>query len=160
MDKALLDTDIFSEILKAVNQHVVAKATSYRNTFGYYTISVITVVEIVKGLHKLRREDLTQQFLARLPSAELLTLDLQSAEKPSSQPFGARETRERRRANKIHWDKDSRPLSSPLRFFTIKPILRLLGSTVVGSRQSEGCCWSRKGYVFYLSLIACRAIWV
>ena len=80
MDKALLDTDIFSEILKAVNQHVVAKATSYRNTFGYYTISVITVVEIVKGLHKLRREDLTQQFLARLPSAELLTLDLQSAE--------------------------------------------------------------------------------
>ena len=80
MDKALLDTDIFSEILKAVNQHVLAKATSYRNTFGYYTISVITVVEIVKGLHKLRREDLTQQFLARLPSAELLTLDLQSAE--------------------------------------------------------------------------------
>jgi tRNA(fMet)-specific endonuclease VapC len=80
VDKALLDTDIFSEILKAVNQHVVAKATSYRNTFGYYTISVITVVEIVKGLHKLRREDLAQQFLARLPSAELLTLDLQSAE--------------------------------------------------------------------------------
>lgn len=80
MDKVLLDTDIFSEILKGINQHVVAKASSYRTAFGYYTISVITVIEIVKGFHKIRREDFTQQFLAGLPTAELITLDLQSAE--------------------------------------------------------------------------------
>ena len=54
--------DIFSEILKGVNQNVVARATRYHSTFGYYTISVITVLEIVKGFHKLKREDRVQQF--------------------------------------------------------------------------------------------------
>lgn len=80
MDKALLDTDIFSEILKGIDQNVVAKAMAYRATFGHYTISTITVMEIVKGLHKLQREDRIQQFLAGLPTVELLTLDLRSSE--------------------------------------------------------------------------------
>jgi tRNA(fMet)-specific endonuclease VapC len=53
VDKALLDTDIFSEILKGIDQNVVAHATAYRAALGHYTISVITVMEIVKGLHKL-----------------------------------------------------------------------------------------------------------
>jgi tRNA(fMet)-specific endonuclease VapC len=73
--------DIFSEILKGVNQNVVASATRYHSTFGYYTISVITVLEIVKGFHKLNREDRVQQFLAGLPAVELLTLDQRSAER-------------------------------------------------------------------------------
>jgi tRNA(fMet)-specific endonuclease VapC len=51
MDKALLDTDMFSEILKGIDQRVVAKAVAYRTAFGRYTISVITVMEIVKGFH-------------------------------------------------------------------------------------------------------------
>lgn len=80
MDKALLDTDIFSEILKGMDQNVVAKATAYRAAFGHYTISTITVMEIVKGLHKLQREDRIQQFLAGLPTVESLTLDLRSSE--------------------------------------------------------------------------------
>jgi tRNA(fMet)-specific endonuclease VapC len=49
MSKVLLDTDIFSEILKGIDQDVAARAISYHNTFGCYTISVITVMEIVKG---------------------------------------------------------------------------------------------------------------
>ncbi len=72
MDRSLLDTDIFSEILKGT--------TAYHAAFGQYTISVITVMEIVKGFHKLHREDRIQQFLAGLPTIELLTLDAQSAE--------------------------------------------------------------------------------
>jgi len=79
MDKALIDTDIFSEILKGLDQNVVAKAVAYRSTFGRYTISVITVLEIVKGFHKAQREDRVQQFLTGLPTLELLTLDLQSS---------------------------------------------------------------------------------
>ena len=78
MDKSLLDTDIFSEILKGIDPQVVAKATAYRVTFGHYTISTITVVEIVKGFHKVQREDRIQQFLAGLPTVELLTLDPRS----------------------------------------------------------------------------------
>lgn len=80
MDKALLDTDIFSEILKGLDPNVAAKAIAYRAVFGRYTISTITVMEIVKGLHKLQREERIRQFLAGLPTVELLTLDLQSAE--------------------------------------------------------------------------------
>lgn len=80
MDKALLDTDIFSETLKGVDQNVVARANAYHSTFGRYTISVVTVLEIVKGLHKLQREARLQQFLAGLFAVELLTLDLGSAE--------------------------------------------------------------------------------
>jgi len=80
VDKSLLDTDIFSEILKGINPNVVAKATAYRSVFGQYTISVITVMEIFKGFHKLQREDRIQQFLAGLTTVELLSLDAQSAE--------------------------------------------------------------------------------
>jgi tRNA(fMet)-specific endonuclease VapC len=80
VDKSLLDTDIFSEILKGINPSVVAKATAYLSVFGRYTISVITVMEIAKGFHKLQREDRIQQFLAGLTTVELLSLDAQSAE--------------------------------------------------------------------------------
>ena len=80
VDKALLDTDIFSEILKGIDQNVVTHVTAYRAAFGRYTISVITVMEIVKGLHKLQREDRVQQFPAGLANVELLTQDLHSSE--------------------------------------------------------------------------------
>lgn len=55
MDKALLDTDIFSEVLKGVNPTATARATAYHATFGQYTTSLITVLEIVKGYHKIKR---------------------------------------------------------------------------------------------------------
>lgn len=80
MDRALLDTDIFSEILKGVNRTVITRVVAYRAIWGRYTISTITVMEIVKGLHKIRREDEIQRFLGGLSTVELLTLDLQSAE--------------------------------------------------------------------------------
>ena len=80
MDKALLDTDTFSEILKRVDAQLVTRATEYRWQFGVYTISTITVVEIVKGLHKVQREERLQEFLRGLSAVEILTLDLSSAE--------------------------------------------------------------------------------
>jgi tRNA(fMet)-specific endonuclease VapC len=80
LDKSLLDTDIFSEILKGIDPHVVAQATAYRAIFGRYTISTITVLEVVKGLHKMQREDRIEQFLDGLVTVDLLTLDVQSAD--------------------------------------------------------------------------------
>jgi tRNA(fMet)-specific endonuclease VapC len=56
MDKILLDTDIFSEVLKDKHQQVTAKAKQYYSQFGYYTISTITILEIVKGFHKVKRK--------------------------------------------------------------------------------------------------------
>lgn len=80
MPKSVLDTDIFSEILKGVDQIVAQRATAYRATFGHYTISAVTVLEIVKGLHKVRREERIQQFLQGLVQVEVLALDARSGE--------------------------------------------------------------------------------
>ncbi|MGI2906227.1 type II toxin-antitoxin system VapC family toxin [Tolypothrix sp. VBCCA 56010] len=80
MDKVLLDTDIFSEILKGINQRVAIRASTYRNAFGCYTISTITVLEIVKGWHKRQREDKIQELFIEIAAAEVLTLQLPDAE--------------------------------------------------------------------------------
>jgi tRNA(fMet)-specific endonuclease VapC len=73
VDRGLLDTDAFSEVLKGVNVNVVARATQYQSEFGAYTISTITVVEIVKGFHKVQREDRLRKFLEGLSAAERLS---------------------------------------------------------------------------------------
>ncbi len=80
MSRSLLDTDIFSEILKGVDPRVATRATAYKADFGRYTISTITVMEVVKGFHKARREEKIKEFLSGLPSAEILTLDTRSSE--------------------------------------------------------------------------------
>ncbi len=61
MDKSLLDTDIFSEVLKAKNPSVVQIARTYRQQFARYTISAVTVTEMVKGFEKMGRDDLDKQ---------------------------------------------------------------------------------------------------
>ena len=80
MEKTLLDTDIFSEILKKKHAIVISNAERYKTMFGQYTISTITVLEIVKGFHKMRREEKLQQFLSTVTAAEIVTLSLKSAE--------------------------------------------------------------------------------
>jgi tRNA(fMet)-specific endonuclease VapC len=80
MDRALLDTDIFSEVLKGIDPKVVAQARRYHTALGCYTISVITVMEIVKGLHKAQREERLTRFLEGLTGVDVLTLDVQAAE--------------------------------------------------------------------------------
>jgi tRNA(fMet)-specific endonuclease VapC len=80
MEKALLDTDIFSEILKGVDLNVATAASAYRAAFNQYTLSIVSVVEIVKGYHRARREARIQSFLTGLGAVELLSFDLDSAE--------------------------------------------------------------------------------
>jgi len=80
MDKSLLDTDIFSEILKGHDQTVARKAAVYRQTFGRYTISAITLMEVVKGFQKIRRTDRIQSLIAALATEEVLPFDSQAAE--------------------------------------------------------------------------------
>lgn len=80
MERTLLDTDIFSEVLKRKHQHVVAVAHAYYQQFGYYTTSMITVLEVVKGFHKVNREVEIQTFLEHVAEAEVLTLTMKSAE--------------------------------------------------------------------------------
>ncbi|MDM8561048.1 type II toxin-antitoxin system VapC family toxin [Candidatus Parabeggiatoa sp. HSG14] len=80
MDKLLLDTDTLSEILKGKNLNIIHQANNYFQKFGQYTISTITVLEIIKGFHKVQRENHIEQFLSTLSNIEILTLNLKSAE--------------------------------------------------------------------------------
>jgi tRNA(fMet)-specific endonuclease VapC len=52
LNKALLDTDIYSEIVKAANPTVTANATTHRKAQGFLTSSAVTVMEVVRGFQK------------------------------------------------------------------------------------------------------------
>lgn len=79
MDRALLDTDIFSEVIKAKNARVSQNARVYRQAFGRYTLSTITVTELVKGFQKRSREDRIVDLLAAIADEEILALDVAAA---------------------------------------------------------------------------------
>ncbi len=79
MERALLDTDTFSEIIKAKNQNVAQNARAYRLQFGCYTISAVTIAEMVKGLQKRRRDDRIRGLVVAISNEELLPLDLEAA---------------------------------------------------------------------------------
>ena len=80
MNKALLDTDIYSEILRGVNATVAAHALAYRQTHGRLTLSVITVMEMIKGLQKVQRPQKIATLLAAIASEEVLDFGQPAAE--------------------------------------------------------------------------------
>ncbi len=80
LNKAIIDTDIFSEITKGVNQTVAANATAYRAAFGRYTISAVTFMEVVRGYQKKQAARQLQAFLAAIASQEVLSFDQTAAE--------------------------------------------------------------------------------
>jgi predicted nucleic acid-binding protein len=49
MRKALLDTDILSEILKGKNETVRQRAAAYQARLGDLTICAVTVMEVVRA---------------------------------------------------------------------------------------------------------------
>jgi predicted nucleic acid-binding protein len=75
LNKALLDTDILSEVIKAVDPTVASNATTYRRAFGSYTLSAITVMEVISGLQRVQRPQGIQKFLNNISSEEVLVFD-------------------------------------------------------------------------------------
>jgi len=80
MNKSLIDTDILSEIGKGIDPDVVRNATAYRNAFGRYTLSVITIMEVVRGFQKKQSFNRLQQFLTAIASEEIISFDQPAAE--------------------------------------------------------------------------------
>ena len=79
MDRALLDTDIASEVLKGKNARVAQRAVEYLAEYGRLTTSALTVMEIVKGYQKvLSPADLSRK-LAALRRYEVLPFDEEAA---------------------------------------------------------------------------------
>ena len=75
MNQALIDTDIFSELGKGVNQAVTRHSTAYHAAFGRYTISATTVMEIVRGFQMKQATRRLHTFLANIAAEEDLPFD-------------------------------------------------------------------------------------
>jgi tRNA(fMet)-specific endonuclease VapC len=80
MNNALLDTDIYSEILRAVNATVTGHATAYRQAHGRLTLSVITVMEMVKGFQQVQRPQKIAAVLTHIGSEDILEFGQPAAE--------------------------------------------------------------------------------
>ena len=80
MNKSLLDTDILSEIGKGINPNVARNATAYRNAFGRYTLSVISIMEVLRGFQKKQSHRRMHRFLMTIASEEILSFDQAAAE--------------------------------------------------------------------------------
>jgi tRNA(fMet)-specific endonuclease VapC len=81
MNRAILDTDMLSEPLKGRNASVRTRASSYRQQFHQLTISVVSVMEVVKGFRKVGREAEIVRFLSTIALEETLPVDLEIAER-------------------------------------------------------------------------------
>jgi len=80
MTRALLDTDILSEILKNRDATVAREAGIYLARHGELTVSVVSVMEIAYGLHRANRTKQAEAFEATLGSTcNVLLFDLESA---------------------------------------------------------------------------------
>ena len=75
MDKALLDTDILSEVLKKRDRAVSGRAREYRAHHGRYTLSAATVMEVVSGLCRLDAHKQLDLFFNILAEMEVLNID-------------------------------------------------------------------------------------
>jgi tRNA(fMet)-specific endonuclease VapC len=80
VNKALLDTDIYSEVLKAVNPDVARNAALYRQQHGVYTVSAITLMEIVQGFQQTQNFRRLHAFLAVVALEEILPFDERAGE--------------------------------------------------------------------------------
>jgi tRNA(fMet)-specific endonuclease VapC len=82
MQRSLLDTDMFSEVMRGRNRAIQAKADAYLDVFGHLTISVITVAELIDGFRRKRRDDQISVLLGEIEAGkhEVLELGLKAAE--------------------------------------------------------------------------------
>lgn len=80
MSRALLDTDILSEVLKNRDDAVARAAADYLARHGEFTISVISVMEVAYGLYRAGRTKQLEAFEATLESScNVLPFDAEAA---------------------------------------------------------------------------------
>ena len=77
MNKALLDTDILSEVGKGIDPIVVRNAIAYRKAHGVLTLSVM---EVVQGYRRIGASSRLQAFRQAIAAEEILPLDQSAAD--------------------------------------------------------------------------------
>ena len=80
MNKALLDTDILSEIGKGIDKVVAGNAFTYRQNYGFLTLSVISVMEVIQGYQRVGGSSRIQAFRNALITEEVLLFDQTAAD--------------------------------------------------------------------------------
>lgn len=72
MNKALLDTDILSEVGKGIDRTVARNAAAYRQAHGFLTLSVISVMEVIQGYQRVGGSGRIQAFRNALATEEVI----------------------------------------------------------------------------------------
>jgi len=79
MDRSLLDTDVYSEILRSKNPRSIERSDIYRAQFDRFTLSAATIFELVTGLQRLKRAVRLEALQNALNAEEILPIDMDAA---------------------------------------------------------------------------------
>ena len=81
MERSLLDTDTFSEVLKGPHGAIRSKAAAYLSVLGRFTLSVTTVTELIDGFRRRQRDAEISRLADKLDNEghEVVALDLEAA---------------------------------------------------------------------------------
>jgi len=79
MRPVLLDTDILSYLGDGRHEDVAAKAGQYYRIFRYFTVSSLTVCEVVQGLQAVGNLNGVADFVRRAEGFQVLSVGLEEA---------------------------------------------------------------------------------
>ncbi len=80
MQRALIDTDIWIDILNGHPPVVAERANAYWEVHRTFTISALTVTELVRGFVKRNNDRLLQQIRERISQIDVLPVDVAVAD--------------------------------------------------------------------------------
>ena len=76
MDEAIVDTDMLSEVLKAKDARVLAKAQQYLSQHGRLSFSAMTFYEVVRGMLAHRAKKQLANFVNRADNSDVIPISL------------------------------------------------------------------------------------
>lgn len=81
MERSLLDTDTFSEMLRGHNARVERRSDAYLSVFECFTLSVTTITELIDGLRRMGRDAQIELLLEKISTErhEIVPIDLDTA---------------------------------------------------------------------------------
>ena len=79
LNKSILDTDTYSEILKGKNSQVASNAKSYLFHHESFTLCVLTIFEIVWGLQRMERTSRIKELEQELLNVDVISIDVEIA---------------------------------------------------------------------------------
>jgi tRNA(fMet)-specific endonuclease VapC len=79
VNRVPLNTDIYSEVIKTINPTVTRNAIAYRQANGVLTLSVVTVMEVIRGFQQNQSTKRLNDFVTAVASEKVLIFDQPAA---------------------------------------------------------------------------------